>query len=347
MILVTLLAVSAVSAAENVTNDIVGVDGNDYVIENVNDDVYAAGNSFEDFAGKPTFGGLVYAIVNSSDGTVTLDKDYKFSGSESYTDSISGANILVVDERGITVNRSLTINGNGHTIDADNIASFFVVNGPNLVLKDIVFVNGKNNGQNSPIVWNEGNGVIDNCTFSNVKSDYDGGAINWVGDKGRITNCNFIDCYGMNAGAIIWNGDEGTVSNSNFDNCTPRDNAGSIKWIGSKGTVTDCNFANCHVVKGQGGAIIWEGANGTVNNSSFANLSAESVGGGTGGGAIYWSGENGIISNSNFANTSINWHGGAINWHNVNGTITDCNFFNCTAACLEYRICHTGVSLTL
>ena len=328
MILVTLLAVSTVSAAENVTSDVVGVDDNDDVMENVNNNVNTASDSF---INKTTFGGLVFKIDSSTDGNVSLDRDYTFIGAEYYIDPVSGTKTLVVDSNGITVNRSLTINGNGHTINAANGASFFIVNAPNLVLKDINFVNGINNGYNSPIVWKEDNGVIENCTFSNVTSAYDGGVINWVGDKGNVTNCNFTDCYAMNAGAIIWNGDEGTVSNSNFNNCTPHDNAGSIKWIGSNGTVTGSSFANCHVVKGQGAAIIWEGANGTVDNSNFANLTAESVGLNTGGGAIYWSGINGIISNSNFANASINWQGGAINWHNVNGTITDCNFFNCTA----------------
>ena len=325
--LVSILAISAVSAAENVSSDVVGVDDNDDVIENVNDDYKIS----DDFRNKTTFGGLAYKIDNSTDGNVYLDKDYKFNGSEYDIDPKTGAQILVVDEMGITISRSLTIHGNGHTIDAANGAAFFNLNASNLILKDINFVNGKNNGENSPIVWNGDNGVIDNCAFSNFESDNDGGAINWVGDKGSITNCNFTGCYAKNAGAILWNGDEGTVSNCNFDNCTPRDNVGSIKWVGSKGTVTDCNFSNCNAVNGQGAAIMWEGDNGTVINSKFANLGAISLGYTDGGGAIHWRGSNGILSNSNFINCSVNWNGGAINWHNVGGTITGCNFINCSA----------------
>ncbi len=325
--LVSILAISAVSAEENVSSDVVGVDDNDDVIENVNDDYKIS----DDFRNKTTFGGLAYKIDNSTDGNVYLDKDYKFNGSEYDIDPKTGAQILVVDEMGITISRSLTIHGNGHTIDAANGAAFFNLNASNLILKDINFVNGKNNGENSPIVWNGDNGVIDNCAFSNFESDNDGGAIKWVGDKGSITNCNFTGCYAKNAGAILWNGDEGTVSNCNFDNCTPRDDVGTIKWVGSKGTVTDCNFSNCNAVNGQGAAIMWEGDDGTVINSKFANLGAISLGYTDGGGAIYWRGSNGILSNSNFINCSVNWNGGAINWHNVGGTITGCNFINCSA----------------
>ena len=325
--LVSLLAISAVSAEENVTSDVVGVDDNDNIIENVNDDYKIS----DDFRNKTTFGGLVYNIDNSADGNVYLDKDYKFNGTEYDIDPETGAQILVVDERGITLNRSLTIHGNGHTIDAGNAAAFFNVNSIDIILKDINFVNGINTGEDSPIVWRGDNGAIDNCTFSNFKSGFDGGVIKWVGDKGKITNCNFTDCYAINAGAILWNGDEGTVSNCNFDNCTPHDNVGSIKWVGFKGTVTGCNFSNCDVNNGKGAAIMWEGDDGTVINSNFANLGAKANGYTDGGGAIYWSGANGIMSNSNFINTTVNWNGGAINWHNVRGTITGCNFFNCSA----------------
>ena len=326
--LVGILAISAVSAEDNATSDIVGVeDANDDVIEQVNDDAYGIS---DDFRNKTTFGGLVYNLDNISGNDVYLNKDYKFIGAEYQYDPITEEKHLVVDENGINITSPITVHGNGHIIDGANASRLFLIQTDNVVLKDIVFVNSKVT-ENSPIIWNGFNGTLVNCTFSNCVCDADGGVINWVGDKGTVIDCDFTDCYARNAGAILWNGNDGTISNCNFDNCTPRDNAGSIKWVGSRGTVTDCTFANCHVVKGIAGAILWEGADGTVTNSDFANMAAESVGYRTGGGSIYWSGINGVISNSNFANSSINWNGGAINLHNVSGTVDNCTFFNCTA----------------
>ena len=326
--LVSLLAISAVSAEDNVTDDIVGTDSDENIVENTNDNVYSAS---EDFKNKTTFGGLVYTLNYTAEGDVYLDKDYKFVGTEYDYDPNTGEKFLVVDEKGITINRNLTIHGNGHIIDANNSARFFNVLGHNVVLKDIVFVNGKDNEWNSPIVWEGNGGIVDNCTFYNCRVNCDGGVFRWDGDSGRITNCNFTDCYAYNAGAVLWNGNDGTVSNSNFDGCSLCDNAGSIKWTGERGTVDGCTFTNAEVVKGNGGAIIWEGANGTVTNSNFLNITTSSVGYTSGGGAIYWDGENAVISKSKFKDISVNWNGGAINLHNVNGTVTDCSFFNCTA----------------
>ena len=294
------MAISAVSAEDNSTNDI-AISNDDVVldenIDNVNllkeeDEQSVSSNPLTD---KHFFD--LYRELQGSD--INLTTDYIFD------------DLNATDKNGgIFIGDTKTINGNGHTIDGADRSRIFRINASNVVLSNIVFKNA----------------------YHDFTGDLNwGGAIIWDGVNGTIINCTFINCYSVEAAAILWNGDGGTVLNCNFDNCIPHDNAGSIKWVGNKGTVSGSNFANCHVVKGQGGAIVWEGADGTIDNSNFANLTAESVGYTTGGGAIYWSGENGRISNSNFANNSINWQGGAINLHNVNGIITGCNFFNCTA----------------
>lgn len=298
--LVSLLAVSAVSAEDNSTSDI-AVSNNEVDLDEDIDNVDLLNEENEQsVSSNPLTDKHFFDLYGDLEGSdINLTTDYIFD------------DLNATDKNGgIFIGGTKTINGNGHTIDGASRSRIFTINASNVVLSNIVFKNA----------------------YHDFSGDLNwGGAIIWDGVNGTIINCTFINCYSVEAAAILWNGDGGTVLNCNFDKCTPRDNAGSIKWVGSKGTVSGSNFANCHVVKGQGGAIVWEGADGTIDNSNFANLTAESVGYTTGGGAIYWSGENGRISNSTFANNSINWQGGAINLHNVNGIITGCNFFNCTA----------------
>lgn len=134
---VLFVSIGAVCAQENVTsddvNDINDVDdvggladaaspklGQEETAEVLSDD--EVGNFTE-------LSGLI--SQSSSGSTINLTKDYKRIPSEGYSN-------------GISISKEITINGNGHTIDASNGAGIFSVSGSNVVLNNITFTNAYN-----------------------------------------------------------------------------------------------------------------------------------------------------------------------------------------------------------
>ena len=112
---------------------------------------------------------------------------------------------------GILVNKSdFTINGNGHTIDASNQARIFNINGNNITINNLIFINGYNNdtggaifsnatitlnnviftnnrAENGGAIFTENTITINNATFNNNQANSYGGAINTMG-KTTINN---------------------------------------------------------------------------------------------------------------------------------------------------------------
>ena len=78
--------------------------------------------------------------------TLTLTDDYRYDGG---------------DIHGIVISKSITIDGAGHTIDANHSSRIFNVTAGNVVLKNINFING-------------------NALGKYFNSDVGGGAIHWT-----------------------------------------------------------------------------------------------------------------------------------------------------------------------
>jgi len=159
------VSVSGVSAAEDVnqtingdTNNVVSnvdtlsVSATEDVNQTIDDDALSAKDD-------GTFTALQKKIDNAPYGsTITLENDYNYD--EGFTS----------DGIKISGDKKLTIDGNGHTIDAlESSRIFHVVSEDGAELKNIVFVNGRMSE------FMEGGGaiqanyglIIDNCTFSN------------------------------------------------------------------------------------------------------------------------------------------------------------------------------------
>ena len=127
----------------------------------------------------------------------------------------------------------LVIDGAGKTIDADGKSRIFIVTGKDIILKNIVFRNGRcfSNGMRSISnggVNNNGGAVrvnfagcnltMDNCIFLDNRADENGGAIdNNHARQLKICDCEFEgNSAGVFGGAINTRMGQMTIEDSNF-----------------------------------------------------------------------------------------------------------------------------------
>lgn len=260
--------------------------------------------------------------INGATGTLNL--------TDNYTDTQGGSQI-------ITINKDITIDGNGNTINFNRQSTHTTENrieissGYTVILKNIILINAYNNNDEYPAgaIWNNGILILNNTTFKNNKGNGGAGAI---GNAGTLTvyDSNFINntaSSSASAGAI-WNYGENVliINNSTFTNNTADGDGGAI--ISKKSvTITNSTFTNNNAYKG--GAIMMsnEGIL-EIHNSIFINNTASH------GGAIYTTNPSNKIINSTFTYNNASTSGGAIHngddTHSSNLNITRSTFTNNT-----------------
>ena len=260
-----------------------------------------------------TFAFLNYTINGNNNSVIELSNDF-------YYDAAYDAVYDAAFVNGIVINRSVTIKGNGNTIDAKKHARIFNIQSNNVILKNITFANGQTqgatlDGQGGAIFWQGSEGEVSHCTFINNTANTaivsDGGAIRWYGSNGNIHDCIFINNKANDGGGAISFRSYGSVTNCNF-NANSATVGGAIAMV--SGSVTNCNFnANSATV---GGAIYMD--SGSVTNCNFNANSA------TVGGAIYM--DSGSVTNCNFTANGVTGGGGAIYCYEQDCSVTNCNF---------------------
>ena len=285
IVLLVIFAIGAVSASDVNDTTIVNEDYNVIEIENQNsvddnltlyDDGLLQEDSFEEmdfideedeFSLSPpkdgTFSALNYE-VNHKKGSTTILKDKYYSFKKNYDpyyDPLSDD----IEFRGIhlTVENSLTINGNGATIDGKNLAKAIYIDDCNkIILKNFKFVNCKgginlDSSNNCQIVdcsfvncneaiylQNSKNCIISNCKFEKCYNHAI--VIDIDCYKCSIKNCRFVNCHADYGGAIRGNCKKLSISNCNFKNCRAFQ-GGAIDCLGDwKVSVSNCRFVNCH-----------------------------------------------------------------------------------------------------
>ena len=309
--LLAIVTIGAASAAdENVTDtadDVLSIDdGNDDLFaESLDDEVIAESTG--------TFSDLKTLVDNTASGnTLYLEKDYS-------TDK-SGSTVKI--------SNSITIDGKGHTLNANKKSSIFLVDNNNVVLKNIKFINSY--GNSGAIFSNYKNCSIINCSFDNCNAYGDGGGAIY---QGNAYNCSFVKCSssadGAAGGAISY----GNAYDCSFESCYCIDecNGGAIGY----GNAYNCSFVKCTSWL-YGGAISY----GNAYNSSFVDCSADEFGGSIYQGNAYGCSfvnchamSGGAISRGNAYGCSfIKCHdeherGGAIYY----GNAYNCSFIDCTA----------------
>lgn len=194
--------------------------------------------------------------------TVILKKDYVF---DSTTDSsLTG---------GVEIPYSMTIDGQGHSIDAKGQGRIFLVflDGlHDITYKNITFLNGKYSQRGGAIYSapDGGDGSIINCTFINnqVTGNSFGGAVSIYAGIKNIINSTFIDCSAPYGGAIQSQFDPCNVLNCTFiDNkATYYSDYGGAIYLES-GIISDSIFINNPDVP------IYSYGTVTANNNWFGN----------------------------------------------------------------------------
>ena len=252
---------------------------------------------------------------NESGDEIILYDDYVFNISK---DGINNA--------GIKINRSVTIDGQGHTIDGINFYRVFDIVADNVILKNIRFVNSCSYyGSYNAIICKNSTGIcIVNATFINCGDSYSDGAISFENSSSAsIINSTFIRNNGGYGGAVYFENSYGFIMNSTFIGNSGTYGGAIYFGSGSKGTIVNSSFYENNYTRNRcssGGAIESIGDNITVDGCIFVNNNAYD------GGAICYAGGVGSIVNSIFINnTAYNW-GGSVSCNGRRISIVNCTF---------------------
>ena len=211
---------------------------------------------------------LLKKLIDSSinNPVINIDCNYVYNKSDTIT-------------RGILINKNITINGNGFTIDAQRKTSIFDIISDNVVLKNIKFISGMGHDYSGAISWKGDNGIIINCTFESNSGAP--GALLMRGANCKVINCTFKDNK-MNSinlgGAICWRGENGTIINSIFSGTQSPNDGGAIFWSALNARIINCTFSKNNALNG--GAIEFGNYhtlchNSQVINSTFIHNSAQ------------------------------------------------------------------------
>ena len=197
--------------ASDVNETAIANEDNQDIMGETNDEIINTGAEAE-ILGRDdgTFTALKNKINNAPSGsTITLENDYTYNPGS--------------DDDEIKIDKSLTIDGKGHTIDGNSKASGFSLASNNIVLKNIKFTNCNNYVGGAIYVYETYNHfTINSCTFTNCKA-YSGGAI-YARDVSNIDIINSIfDSNGVksstgNGGAIWLTADNVNIENNVFIN---------------------------------------------------------------------------------------------------------------------------------
>ncbi|WP_407432071.1 right-handed parallel beta-helix repeat-containing protein [Methanobrevibacter sp.] len=268
ILLLLILSLTAVSAADfnNVTE--LSADADDSIIV---EDSFSESSEIPDSLvssnSAGTFTDLQALVNNASAGSVLeLNMDYK--GDKNAR---------------IQLNKALTIDGKGHTIDCleKSGCSAFYSNSGTITLKNLKIINGHNgNTDKGGAIYITGSAqyTIINCTFENNWADDYGGAIYNEGYTLRIKNCTFNSNEADDqSGGAISSKSNLYIENSKFISNSAQIYGGAVYALSSfevYNSVFESNRADEHT-----GGAIYNHENLKVVNSTFRKNSVEWIGG--------------------------------------------------------------------
>lgn len=348
VMLILIMSVGAVCAADAPGDDGVGEDNLD-ILETTQEDTVSADNSDtlevtqeETYGEGDSFTDLAYEIYNATD-TYVLNRDYIY---DNETDS---------NNEGIPIDKdNFILDGNGHKVDGNNLSRIFIVRAQNVTINNITLVNGYAD-KGSAIYLDPGFSLTTNSvTYRDCISTGIGVVLisgNYTSNDDRLTNsvsgsfgvfnlfpnsnATFNNLYAENSGQLAWGVIAAldnctlTVVNSTFTNINSKY---SSAILGNKKTIIEnCSFINLHANR-TGGAIGLKGLDESlIKNCTFINVSSEKNGG-----AIFVDTNSGnssktvTVLDSSFENCYSDF-GGAILQLAGTLVIDNCNFTNNSA----------------
>ena len=295
--LILIMSVSTVCAAENITDDAMG-DNSKEILETVEEDITT--DESTDIL-KTTQNDIYTASDDSftnltdeikSKDVVYLTHDYTFNNE---TDNKSG--IFIEKD-------NFVLNGNGCIIDGKNQSRIFAIGGKNVTLSNLILING--NADKGGAVWVEGTVTLNNVTFINNYATQGGAVALLFNEVLNINNSKFIDNRGNVGSSIYVENGKLNLYNTEFSSGVPTKRS-QIVLKEAEGYVDNATFAN--IVANYTPAIYMEKTKAlTILNSKFINLTANISSGAMGvknGGVLY-------IRNCEFINVTSAKNAGAI-----------------------------------
>ena len=298
VMLILIMSVGAVCAAESITDDAMGDDSKEIletvqedittddsadILETAQNDIYTASDD--------SFTNLTDEI--KSKDVVDLTHNYKFNNE---TDASSG---IVIGKD------NFVLNGNGHTIDGNNQSRLLDISGKNITLNDLILING-NFANCGGIRAVESTLTLNNVTFINNHADNQGGAI---GLDTTTLVCNFtrfIDSYAKDGPTILLMESEAKLYNSYITSKNYVKGSQIFLTTGTEAYIENTTFAN--IVSSYAPALNIKSAKASIINSRFIDLKANITAGAIrtkAGGELY-------IENCEFENVTSSKNGGAI-----------------------------------
>ncbi len=340
LILLVLFSISAASAADDISDDIIIADENEELIldETVNDDVSNANDNYDEELIKANDEKFVYA---GNDSDELREDPGTYSGLSSEIGA--GGNIVLTHDyytydSGSTIiisNSNSVIDGNGAIIDmAGSTIRAFKVTASGVTIKNLTIKNANvttddlgNTDDEGAAIDFEKSGTIEYCNFINNSANA-AGAVYFYKDNSKAINCNFSYNQAVYSGGAVCFEESGTIENCTFVNNTAvydiLGGGGAVCFNGT-GNAINCNFTNNTAQ----GYFSWAGAicfntNGNAINCTFTNNKAHDSGGAI---EIYG---NGKLENCSFDKNSAN-DGGAVKIYGA-ANISNCNFTENKAA---------------
>lgn len=223
-------------------------------------DVKQSSSSAKTATSIGTFGNLKDVLDEAlENSTVHIDSDY-VATKDDYDEGYK-----------LVINKSLTIEGHGHTIDANYICRAFDVQANNVTIRNLTIMHGYGTGfgNGANIYWSGKDGLLENCTILSNKYDSStyGGGLYVSGSNNLIKNCYFTNNSAYRGNAIYLA--VGSFANTVSD-CIFKDNyyfdtkknrfattRGGAIYVNGKNFVKSCYFEGNGAQKG--GAIYLDG----------------------------------------------------------------------------------------
>ena len=323
----SLLTVSAVCGAENAAGDILSIENATVEVASDNQTIIATesgAGTFEELAGEIS--------ATPQGATLNLVRDYR--------NGASGDAIII--------QKPITIDGQGHTIDANHLSGIFDVKSNGVTLKNIIFINGYDSENGGAIHFKAGSSSnIMNSSFINCSAMYGGALYLDVNADCTITDSNFENnAAGVLGGSIFAvGGNDVSLNRTTFSKCISRyDCGGAVMLINGYLGAEYIEIADC--VSDFGGAITLLNSTSNIKHSAFKRNRATYDGGAIfamhgficleanvfsdnsanrGGGLYLSKTDTYIIDNSFELNSASN--GGAAYFNAINKIIIDRNVF--------------------